>query len=98
MEATKEQIAEWKNRYGEVYEIPIKGTDKSCYIKQPDRKSVSYSMSVGRTDPMKSNEVLFNACWIDGDPEIKTNTAMFIAASNKLSEIVYEYEADLVKL
>jgi hypothetical protein len=95
MKATKEQIAEWKAKHGDVFCVKV--DDKACYLKKPSRKSLSYAMSI-KDNPLKSNEILLNECWLDGDQEIKTNDDLFLAVSPKLVELLTVKEAELVKL
>lgn len=37
---------------------------------------------------MKYNEVLLNACWIEGDEEIREDDGLFLAVSAKLAELI----------
>ena len=53
---------------------------------------------IGKTDPMKYNEILLNNCWLAGDEEIKTDDALFLGVSTKLGELVEVKEAELKKL
>lgn len=96
MKASKEQIAEWKAKYGDVYKISVDG--KECYLHKPDRKTLSYATSVGMKDPIKFNEIMLNGCWITGDEEIKKDDSLFFAASTQLSELIDTKEAQLEKL
>lgn len=93
---TKEQIAEWKDKYGEVYKLAIE--DKECYLREPDRKTLSYATSVGQKDPMKFNEIMLSSCWLGGDDDIKTRDSYFLAASSKLADLIQVKEAILEKL
>lgn len=93
---TPEQIAEWKAQHQNVFCIAIE--DKKCYLKAPDRKTLSYASSVATSNPMKFNEILLNGCWLGGDEEIKTNDSLFLSASSKLAEIIEVKEATLEKL
>lgn len=92
--ATPEQIAEWKSKFGEFFHIEIE--DKICYLKKPDRKTLSFASQVG-SDPMKFNEVILKNCWIAGDEEIMTNDSLFLAASSKLDQVIEFKKAELVK-
>ena len=96
MNATKEQIAEWKNKHGQIFCIKV--DDKSCYLKKPSRKALGYASMAGKENPLKFNEVLLNDCWLAGDEEIKTNDDLFLSVSQKLGEIIEVKEAELVKL
>jgi len=95
-EVTEEQIAEWKEKYGEVYKLKVE--DAVCYLKEPDRKTLSYATTVGQKDPMKFNEIMLNSCWLGGDEIIKTKDSYFLSASTKLAELIQIKEATLEKL
>jgi hypothetical protein len=96
MKVTKEQIGEWKAKYGDVYRIKI--DNKECYLKKPSRKALGYASMAGKDNPLKFNEVLLNDCWLGGDEEIKTNDDLFLSASAKISELIEVKEAELEKL
>ncbi len=93
---SKEQIAEWKAKYGDIFKISVE--DKVAYLRSPDRKTLSYASTVGGKDPLKFNEIILNGCWIEGDEELKTNDSYFLAVSGKLAEIIQVKEAKLEKL
>ena len=95
-EITTEQIAAWKKKYGAVYEIAVDG--KKCYLRKPDRKTLSYASAVGTNDPLKFSEIMLNGCWLGGDEEIKTNDDLFLSVSGKLGELIETKEAELKKL
>jgi hypothetical protein len=92
--ATPEQLAEWKAKHGEFFGIQIE--DKVCYLKKPDRKSLSFASQVG-SDPMKFNEVILKNCWLGGDEDILINDSLFLAASSKLDQVIEFKKAELVK-
>lgn len=96
MEVTPIQIQEWKKKHGEISLLKIE--DKKAYLKTPDRKTLSYASSFASSDPLKFNEILLENCWLGGDEEIKTDDALFLAASSKLAELIKIKEATLEKL
>lgn len=93
--ATAEQIKDWKRKYMDIFEV--KTGDSVCYLKKPDRKTMSYVASLGN-DPIRANEVLLENCWISGDDSIKTNDEKFYGISAKLNEIIQFKEAEITKL
>lgn len=95
-QATPEQIAEWKQKYGKVSAIIVDG--HIGYFKKPDRKTLGYASSVGTKDPIKFNEVLMNNCHIGGSEAIKKDDDLFLGASSKLAELIQIKEAELVNL
>lgn len=96
IEITQEQIQEWKAKHGDIFKLKIE--DKVCYLKVPDRKTLSYASSVATKDPLKFNEIILNNAWLGGDEEIKTQDSLFLAASSKIAEIIEVKEAELEKL
>ena len=48
--ASHEQIESWKKQYGKVFGIKVE--DHICYLRTPDRKTLSYATSVGDKDPI----------------------------------------------
>jgi len=94
--ATKEQIAEWKEKHKKVFCIKV--DDKACYLKKPSRKALGYASMAGKDNPLKFNEVMLNDCWLGGDEEIKTNDDLFLSVSPKLTELIEVKEAELEKL
>lgn len=96
MEATKEQIKAWKEAHGDVYQITVDG--RSCYLRKPKRKELSYASMAGKNDPLKFNEVILNQCWLGGDEEIKTDDELFLGVSAQIATIVEVKEAEIKKL
>lgn len=91
---TKEQIAQWKSQWGDVYEIKVE--DKSCVLHKPSRKDLSYVGVV--KDPVKASEVLLKQLWIAGDEEIQTRDDLFMAAVSVMDEVIKVKAAEIKKL
>jgi len=94
-QASAEQIAQWKDKYGEVY--AIQADNKVCYVRKPDRKTLAY-VSTLQHNPIKMAETMLNNCWVGGCEEFKTDDSLFLGACQKLGALVQVKEADLVKL
>ncbi len=93
--ATAEQISEWKKKYGDIFKVEV--GDSVCYLKKPDRKTMSYVATLGN-NPVRANEALLENCWLSGDENIKTDDEKFFGVSAQLSEIVQIKEAEITKL
>ena len=93
---TKEQIQEWKQQYKDIFVISVE--DKKAYLCTPNRKTLSYASTLATKDPLRFNEVILENCWLGGDEEIKTDDALFLAASSKLPDLIQIKEATLEKL
>lgn len=99
--ASDEQIAEWKAKFGKVNKLSItseEGVDYAAFLKPVDRKTLSIASTLGKTDPIKFNEVLLNNCWLDGDAEIKTDDALFLAASGQLEGLLSKAQGKLERV
>lgn len=94
MEYTKQQIEEWKAKHGELFEITVEG--KSCILHRPTRQDLSYASVV--KDPIKMSETMLNQLWVAGDEEIKTDDSLFLAAIQKMQEVLEVKEAAIKKL
>lgn len=94
MTVTKEQIKQWKEKYGELFQITVEG--KSCILRKPNRKDLSYASVV--KDPIKMSEALLNNLWMAGDEDIKTDDTLFMAVVNKMDEVLKVKEAEVKKL
>jgi hypothetical protein len=92
----EQKIAAWKEAHGEIFQLEVEG--HVAYLKKPTRKALSAAAVMGKTDPMKYNEVLLNNCWLEGDEAIKTDDALFLGASAQLAELIEIKEATLKKL
>lgn len=95
-EIAKSQVEEWKDKHGNVFLLEV--DDKRCYLRQPTRKELSASMTMSAGDILKGKSFLLNACWLDGDPEIKTDDGYFLGAISQLDEIVNIKAAEVKKL
>ena len=94
MKITKEQIAEWKKKHGEIFEISVEG--KSCVLHKPTRKDLSFASAV--SDPVKMSEAMLNALWIVGDEELRTDDSLFMAVIQKMQMVLEVKEAEIKKL
>lgn len=94
MNFTKVQVAEWKKKYGDLFEITVGG--KSCILHRPTRKDLSYASVV--KDPIKVSEVMLKNLWVAGDEEIQTQDDLFLGAISKMEEVLQVKEAEIKKL
>lgn len=94
MKITDKQIAELKKKHGELFQISV--GDKSCIIRRPNRKDLSFVSVV--KDPIKMSETLMKQLWVEGDMEIQTDDTLFLAAIPKMEEVLKVKEAQIKKL
>lgn len=95
MEIDEKKIAELKSKHPEgLFQITVEG--KSCILRKPNRRDLSYVSVV--KDPIKMTETLVNQLWVEGDEEMRTDDDLFMAMSNKMDEILKVKEAEVKKL
>jgi hypothetical protein len=95
-QATDEQIAMWKNLYKKVYEVEVDGS--VCYLRKPDRKTISAATSLGASDPVRYAEVMLENCWLGGDDDIKTDNDKFFGVTSQLDKLTKVAKASLKEL
>ena len=93
MKYTAEQVQEWKQKHGDLFEISVE--EKSCILHRPTRKDLSFVSVV--KDPIKMSEAMLNQLWVAGDEEIKTDDALFLAAIQKMQNVLEVKEAEIKK-
>lgn len=91
---TKEQVSAWKKKYGDIFEIEVGG--KSCIVRRPTRKDLSYFSVV--KDPIKMSETMLRQLWVDGDMEIQEDDEYFLPVIPKMEEVLKVKEAQIKKL
>jgi hypothetical protein len=101
-QATPEQIAEMKEKHGDVFEataISKDGkTEHKCYLRCPTRLELSYATKVAVNNPLGFNDSILKSCWLAGDECIKTNEYLLGGVSGQIAEIISIAEASIKKL
>jgi hypothetical protein len=88
MKATQEQIQEWKEKHGTIYQIDA--GDKTCYIFDPVSKLTVMklllsALSKGTFDFV---DALINNCFIDGDSCFKTDDKIKLGLWEQVKDII----------
>lgn len=94
MEYTDKQLKAWMAQFGELHEITVE--DKSCIIRKPNRKDLSYASTL--KDPIKISETLLNQLWVAGDEEMRNDDNYFLSAVGTLEEVLKVKTAEIKKL
>lgn len=94
MKYTEEQVAEWKRKHGDIFELSVE--DKSCIVRRPNRKDLSYVSVVN--NPIQMSETLLKQLWVDGDKEILEDDSLFLAVIPKMEEVIKIKESAIKKL
>lgn len=94
-------IEEWKNKYGDVYELII--DDKKGYVRKPTRVEWRHAYAVaitgnGSLNPMLLGETLLKDCWLGGDKEIMENDDYYIPSILKITDLFQIKQAELKKI
>lgn len=92
------KIDAWKKQYGSVTMLTTPAGDKKAFVRPPDRKIVSMVKSVGGTDEVAVTELLLDACWLEGDEELRTDDTYFLAIMPQVQELLDLKEVVLKKL
>lgn len=98
---TQAEIDKWKKSHGTVNQIDIlyDGHTYTCYLKKPDRNTVSFAMSKESADRiLESGEIILENCWLGGDESIKENDDIWMAAAMRARTTFDLPEASVKKL
>lgn len=80
---TQEQINEWKEKYGGVYELPVE--DKTAYLREPKMKDFKRAFTaMQKSGDIAFGEEILSALWLGGDDIIKTQDEYFLSARKEL--------------
>lgn len=71
------QLDKWKKE-NEVKEVTVPLDDEgkstvTCYVKKPDLTIIGAASQVAESNPLQSGLILFDNCYLGGDPETKDN-------------------------
>jgi hypothetical protein len=95
MKATDEQIQDWKDKYGGVYEFPV--DDKTAYLREPKMPDFKRAFTAMQKEgDIAFGEQMIATLWIDGDVEIKSDDAYFLPARKKMVDF-FNYEDAEIK-
>jgi hypothetical protein len=89
------QIDIWRAKYGAVHQIAVPIDDDGVnkvygYFRKPDLMILSACAKFSDIDPVKSGTIMFDACFLGGDEQFKTNDEVkmsSILALNRLFKI-----------
>ena len=99
-EVSKEQIEEWKKKFGKVFFINVGG--HVCYVKKPTRQILGYAGSVSMVNKvmnaLKYNETILLNCWLGGSDEIKQRDDLVLGAGAHMMELVEIADSELGEL
>lgn len=82
----EETIQQWKTRYGKVIRIDVVDGDELHigYFHRPKLETMSAVSKIGKTDEVKSAEVMFDNCWLGGSGAMRQDSILFLEATKQL--------------
>lgn len=96
-EATPQQIAEWKEKHGQVFQYTVE--DKTCYLRTVDRNTYSAAAAkITSAGPSKFNEIIIQNIWLAGDEAIKKNDAYYFGLIDFVEELMAKKKGSLTEL
>lgn len=86
---TEEQINQWKNRHGKIMRIGVADGDELHvgYFHRPKLETMSAVSKIGKTDEVKSAEVMFDNCWLGGSPAMRQDAILFMESTKQLGRL-----------
>jgi hypothetical protein len=95
-----DNIKMWKAKYRKVYEVIIEDDDEkfASYFKRPDMNIMSAVNKTSKNDEVKAAEILFDNCWLGGDPIVKEDAILRMSATAQLKNIMAVKSAELKNL
>jgi len=91
--ATAEQIAQWQEKYGKIFEYQI--DDKICYLRPVDRNTYSAAAAKVSTSPAKFNEVVIDNIWLGGDESIRKEDQYYFGLIDYVEELMAKKKGTL---
>lgn len=81
--ATPEMLANWKRKYGEVFEFSHCYDEANQkyyvgYFHKPDINVLANSMRYTNSDPMKAKQIVFMGCKIECDKEMMEDVEIYL--------------------
>lgn len=94
--ASEEQIAKWKQEYGDIFAIEV--DERVAYLKKPTKHILAAANKSSKGEPFKFNDNIMRMCWLGGDEEIRVNDDLSLAVTGVLDEILEVATASVKKL
>lgn len=92
-EATHEQIAEWKEKYGKVFKYEVDG--RIGYLRSVDRNTYALAASKVSISPAKFNEIVIDNIWLGGDVDLKKVDSYYYGLIDFVEELMAKKKGSL---
>ena len=93
--AVQEELEAVRKKYNlsTVFRIEVPCDDEGkevavAFLKKPNRNVMAAALSFAESNPIRSNEILLEGCWLEGDERIKTDDDMFLSAQMLLQKLI----------
>jgi hypothetical protein len=95
-----ETVGMWKAKYRKVYEITIDDDEETYagYFRRPDMDMFSVINKMAKTDEVKAANILFDHCWLGGDPLVREDSVIRMTAIASMQQIFAIRTAELKNL
>ncbi len=94
-QVSPEQLAEWKAKYGHVWEVSVDGS--IAYFKKPSRAALRAALTFVEKDKVKYMEVIVANCWLGGDENMKEDDDLFFGMVGVVPELTAVKHAEIKK-
>jgi molybdopterin converting factor small subunit len=94
--AYEDKCASIKAKYPKAFELVV--GDKRAFVNSITRKVISMAQTVSNGDEVNLCELILDACWIEGDDEIRDDDDYFIPAMAQIQGLLTLKTASLKKL
>lgn len=91
------KVEELKKTHGITDVYVLKVDEAVAYLKKPGRKEVGMSRAMGEGDYIKTQELLLDSVWLEGDEIIRTNDDYFLNALPILEGLIELKKVELKK-
>lgn len=97
---TEEQVKVWKAEHRKLHKVEVEddGDLFVGYFRRPDMETMCAVNKLAKQDEVKSSSVMLENCWLGGDPVMKTDMVVRMAAIGRLSEIFNRVHGELKNL
>lgn len=98
---TEAQVKQWKSRWGDVTAITVIGDEGARftgYFKKPDLQTISAASRFMESDPVRGGQVVFENCWLGGDPLMKTDDEVTFATLLQVNRLFRILETEVKKM
>ena len=91
------RIDDWKRQYRDVFGY-VSEDGKCCVLRTPDLTILDACRTMSRGSSIRFDMALLENCWLDGDPELKTEDKYRMGIFDWLGSIIKKTEGELVEL